>query len=104
MTTVMEIKKCIEGMGAFLVQFECCSFSFQTHCILLLQTFSPIKKDPFLPSVTPKRKIQVNYRQTHILLHKLTLSGAMVQNVNKIKYNKNHFLIDVMFWSYELSI
>lgn len=26
----------------------------------------------------------------------------MVQNVNKIKYNENYFLIDVMFWSYEL--
>lgn len=72
----MEIKNCAEGVwGGFLVQSEQCSVSVQPHCILLLQILSPLKKSPSHP---PQRKLQVNYRQAHKPVHKLTLSCAII--------------------------
>lgn len=85
----MEIKICAEGVGGFLVQSEQCSISVQARCILLLQILSPKKKNPSHPQ-PPQRKLQVNYRQTHKPVHKLTLSAAIIQNINKVQ-KKNYF-------------
>lgn len=50
----------------------------------LTDSFS-YKENPFPHVPSPQRKLQVNYRQAHKPVHKLTLSGAIIQNINKVQ-------------------